>query len=264
MTSNTLKFLIYSLLLLLTTTLAAESNQGLAAYQQGDYPTALALLAPLARQGDPEAQYTLGMMYDDGDGLSQDYQQAARWFRAAAEQGHAQAQRQLGRLYFHGLGLERNLLQAYAWFNLATAQGDDRFGMGRNSLKLTAAQLSTAELEAAQALARRYQQRYQAPSSSPTPSPPSPSLNPVPPAPSSGGDFQVQLASLSSMGRARSEQQRLQRLGLLSKLQFTIQKAQLNRGTVHRLQAGPLSRAEANALCKALQQQAQPCLVVRR
>jgi TPR repeat protein len=50
----------------------------------------------MAEQGDAEAQFTLGQMYDSGDGVAQNYKQAAAWYRKAAEQGNDSAQNFLG------------------------------------------------------------------------------------------------------------------------------------------------------------------------
>ncbi len=50
----------------------------------------------LAAQGDAHAQFNLGVMYDKGRGVSQDYAEAVKWYRKAAEQGHASAQHNLG------------------------------------------------------------------------------------------------------------------------------------------------------------------------
>ena len=60
--------------------------EGMAAFERGDYETALRELRPLAEQGDASAQFNLGFMYGTGQGVSQDYAEAARWFRLAAEQ----------------------------------------------------------------------------------------------------------------------------------------------------------------------------------
>ncbi len=46
----------------------------------------------LAEQGDAKAQYNLAVAYDFGEGLTQDYFEAVRWFRKAAQQGHVNAQ----------------------------------------------------------------------------------------------------------------------------------------------------------------------------
>ena len=43
------------------------------------------LLRRQAEQGDAEAQFNLGLMYTNGDGVPQDYQEAVSWYRKAAE-----------------------------------------------------------------------------------------------------------------------------------------------------------------------------------
>ncbi len=48
-----------------------------------------------AEQGDADAQYSLAFSYLEGYGVTQDYVEAARWFRKAAEQGNADAQSKL-------------------------------------------------------------------------------------------------------------------------------------------------------------------------
>lgn len=49
-------------------------------------------MVPKIRKGHAAAQYHLGMMYYDGEGVPQDFTEAARWFGKAGEQGHAKAQ----------------------------------------------------------------------------------------------------------------------------------------------------------------------------
>ena len=73
--------------------------KGFAAYQSGDYATALREWTPLAKQGDAVAQYNLGVMYAQGQGVPQDYKTAVKWYRLAAEQGNADAQYNLGVMY---------------------------------------------------------------------------------------------------------------------------------------------------------------------
>ena len=73
--------------------------------------------------GDADAQYNLGVMYHKGDGVPQDYAQAAKWFRLAADQGFAQAQFNLGVMYFNGDGVRKNYAQAVKWYRLAADQG---------------------------------------------------------------------------------------------------------------------------------------------
>lgn len=79
----------------------------------------------LAEQGDAKAQYKLGMMYENGEGVPQDYVEAIKWYRKAAEQGDAAAQANLGAMYVDGHGVPKDYVEASVWINLAFAQGDD-------------------------------------------------------------------------------------------------------------------------------------------
>jgi TPR repeat protein len=56
-------------------------DEGVAAYKAGDYVKAVELWQPLAEQGVANAQYNLGIMYDNGEGVKQDYAEAAKWYR---------------------------------------------------------------------------------------------------------------------------------------------------------------------------------------
>ena len=71
---------------------SADFQKGLTAAQSGDYATALREWEPLAKQGDADAQYYLGVMDANGQGVPQDYKTAVKWFKLAAEQGNAYAQ----------------------------------------------------------------------------------------------------------------------------------------------------------------------------
>ena len=64
-----------------------DFQKGLTAYKSGDFATALREWTPLAKQGDADAQFNLGLMYDKGQGVPQDYKTAVKWYRLAAEQG---------------------------------------------------------------------------------------------------------------------------------------------------------------------------------
>jgi uncharacterized protein len=61
------------------------------ALSNGDYKAALNELIPLAEKGYAGAQYSLGWMYFNGQGVPKDYDEALRWYREAADQGHAGA-----------------------------------------------------------------------------------------------------------------------------------------------------------------------------
>lgn len=76
-----------------------------------------------AEKGDVQAQYSLGVMYVKGDGVSQDYAEAVTWFRKAAEKGNANAQSGLGSMYADGLGVTQSYAEAVKWYRKAAEQG---------------------------------------------------------------------------------------------------------------------------------------------
>ena len=101
---------------------AAPLEEGNAAYIRGDFKTAEGLLRPLAEQGNATAQFDLGGMYQNGQGVPQDYAEASRWYRLAAEQGEGRAQVELGAMYENGEGVPRDYAEALKWFRKAADQ----------------------------------------------------------------------------------------------------------------------------------------------
>lgn len=98
-------------------------EEGIRAWMAGDYATALAILKPFAMQGDATAQFSLGAMYENGQGVSQDYAQAVTWYRKAAAQREAVAQYNLCLMYSNGWGVPQDYAQAVAWYGKAAVQG---------------------------------------------------------------------------------------------------------------------------------------------
>ncbi|WP_085909117.1 tetratricopeptide repeat protein [Kiloniella majae] len=102
---------------------AADLGKGKAALVKGDYATALTELRPLAEQGDSTAQYYLGVMYKEGQGVAVDEELSHEWLTKSAENGDAQAQMMLGMMYHFGSGVEENMDTARKWYQLAADQG---------------------------------------------------------------------------------------------------------------------------------------------
>ena len=94
------------------------------AAERRDYATAIRLWRSLADQGEVDAQYNLGVMYDKGQGVTRDYAVAVGWFRKAADQGFAPAQLSLGVMYENGLGVTQDFTIAASWYRRAADQGD--------------------------------------------------------------------------------------------------------------------------------------------
>ena len=122
-----MKLKIVTLTILLLTKLIgisyADFNDGWVAYKKEDYQTAFNEWKPLAEQGDADAQTNLGVMYDNGQGVSQDYKQAVKWYRQAAEQGLARAQTNLALMYDNGQGVSQDYKEAVKWYRKAAEQG---------------------------------------------------------------------------------------------------------------------------------------------
>jgi uncharacterized protein len=193
---TTIRFLILGGLIVMAATTPAQANldDGLAAYDRGDFATAYRELAPAAAGGAPAAQYALARMYLSGEGVSrdsaeglkwlrkaalagvglaqyqlgachemgiavtQDYSEAARWYRLAADRGVPAAQYRLGLLYTNGAGVPRDLVAAHMWLNLATSRLPP--GEPRNALatlrESVAATMTATQIAEAQMAARNW------------------------------------------------------------------------------------------------------------
>lgn len=147
-------------LILCSPTIAqADFEDGLSASHKGDYVTAFREFRSLAEKGHSKAQLHLGIMYEMGLGVKQDYPEASKWYQQAAIQGDREAQQRiiemrrkglanaypppvpanydgsttapqaqydLGVMYFKGIGTEKNPSFAYRWFYMAANQGHAR------------------------------------------------------------------------------------------------------------------------------------------
>ncbi len=157
-----LRQMLFVLWLVLAGTVAASGiERGARAYDAGDYATALKEWQPLADQGDPTAQFIIGVMYANGQGVEKnpatavayyekaaqqgysvaqynlgiayamgqgvvkDHAKAAEYWQNAAEQGFTQAQYNLGSLYYYGLGVKEDWIEARKWYELAAANGSE-------------------------------------------------------------------------------------------------------------------------------------------
>src|SRR5437899_2319295 len=127
----------------------------LAALTQSDFKT----LSAQAQSGDPEAQSCLGQMYEDGEGVEQNYALAAEWYRKAAEHvpdlgGAGQGRNSLGLLYMQGLGVPKEYLQAYMWFALAHCEGN---------LKQVQSEMTPAQILHAQHMVEEWKKQHPTP-----------------------------------------------------------------------------------------------------
>jgi TPR repeat protein len=124
----TLKHVIAAIILVLrfaTPVAAGPLEDADAAIKRRDYATAVRLIRPLAEQGDANAQYKLGVFYDNG------------------------------------LGVPQDKIRAYMWLNLSAAQGREGAAAFRD---LIARRMTPAQKEEAQKLTREWKPNRQSPS----------------------------------------------------------------------------------------------------
>ena len=95
-----------------------------------------------------EAQLVLGNCYAAGDGVPQDYVEAAKWWRKAAERNDAQAQFNLGTCYHHGAGVEIDVEEAVKWYRKSAEAGDVNGQLNLGSCFATGDGVSQDEVEA--------------------------------------------------------------------------------------------------------------------
>jgi TPR repeat protein len=109
-----------------------------AAYQRGDFTEAWRIWEPLARSGDVDAQFSLGMLCDrEPPPASCAAASAIDWYTRAAQSGHRLAQFSLGNAYREGRGVPPDESRARYWFGKAAAQG---LPAARDALRATAAE----------------------------------------------------------------------------------------------------------------------------
>lgn len=91
----------------------AAFERGLDAYFAGDPQSAWFFWLGPAERGHPGAQFSLGNLYRQGEGVPADPVQAAQWFARAAAAGHAHAKLNYALMLDAGLGVARNSAAAY-------------------------------------------------------------------------------------------------------------------------------------------------------
>ena len=167
----------------------ADFKTGMDAYQRGDYTTALGEWQPLAEQAQAVAQYQLGLLYANGQGVTRDDAKARQWYEKAAVQRHTEAQvnlvvmlmyarggqqdykmavyylrlaanqdndlaqRRLGQMYERGEGVQQDYVKAYMWYSLGASKGVEAGARLRDAL---AKKMDSDQIAEAQKLAREW------------------------------------------------------------------------------------------------------------
>lgn len=102
---------------------AQSYDEGLTAYNQGNYKVAFQTWKQLADKGDPAAEYALGVLYSNGQGVPKDEAVGFSWYLKAAEKGYPDAEYNVAIAYYNGQGVEKDYSTAFSWFLKAGDQG---------------------------------------------------------------------------------------------------------------------------------------------
>ena len=98
-------------------------QEALSAAKKGDYGVSYRKWLSLAKNGNSDAQYNIGVMYLRGDGLQRSNKLALYWLMKASKKRHAVSQFTLGRMYYEGIGVQKNYKNSFKWYKKAAING---------------------------------------------------------------------------------------------------------------------------------------------
>jgi TPR repeat protein len=104
---------------------AGDYEDALAALADGRYRSAVKEFKRLAREGHPDAQYQLGMLYLFGTGVGRDVTQGIVWLKRSANNGSYLAANELGQIYLSGQGVAQDEQEAMKWLEMATQLAEE-------------------------------------------------------------------------------------------------------------------------------------------
>jgi TonB family protein len=116
--------LLFAAILILVFPGYADPQSGMQAQPVG--AETFYFLLESAEKGSPSAQFRLGMVYLQGNGVTREYSEAEKWFRKATEQHNAPAQSMLGVIYATDIGVTKDYVQAYIWLTLSIDESKDK------------------------------------------------------------------------------------------------------------------------------------------
>ena len=102
----------------------AHFKAGITALEANNMPLAFKEFLAAAKEGHADSQFNVGVMYEQGNGVSKNEQEAFFWYNKSASQGNAGAQFYLGVLYENGRGTKIDFVKANEWYRKASVQGD--------------------------------------------------------------------------------------------------------------------------------------------
>jgi|GEM_PF-4305618 hypothetical protein len=122
-------------------------------YSEAEMAKAVAWWNKAARQGDPNAQFSLGQCYEQGSGVPQDMKTAVYWYQLAADQNVSDAKFALSSCYLEGKGVKKNVKEAYFWILLCFP---DSWDESYDSIEVIARQLKPAAIKKVKARAMKW------------------------------------------------------------------------------------------------------------
>ena len=141
----------------LITPARADVDAGSAAYKRGDFAAAHREFNAAAKKGDSRVQFSLGLLYLRGQGVSKNPATGVEWLRKAAGSGDGEARIVLGDLYRRGQPLERNYVKSYMWLTLALGRIRGPRRKVANGIRAdVASRMTPAEIAQTKKLARQW------------------------------------------------------------------------------------------------------------
>ena len=120
-----MKLFFIWLLLFSNVIYASSFDEGLNLSQKGDFKNAYIKWYTIAKEGNRDAQFQIGLMYSFGNGVIIDHLESIRWIKLAANNGNRTAQLFLGDTYFEGKNIKQNFVEAKKWYKLSADLGDE-------------------------------------------------------------------------------------------------------------------------------------------
>lgn len=129
---NRMKFILLTAIITLSSTSFSlkatepdvDYDRGIQLLDAGQYKDALKAFGRSAKKGNLDAEYQIGIMFLEGQGINPNPEDAAYWFRKAAQNGHAASQFEIGYCFLNGTGVQKDERMAGEWFWRAAEQGD--------------------------------------------------------------------------------------------------------------------------------------------
>lgn len=94
-------------------------------YGKVDIKLAFETCLKAAKLNLPQAQFNVGVMFEEGIGTNQSFQDSIFWYEKAANGGNKHALNNLGDIHLNGRGVPKNKDIAEHFFNIASDQGSD-------------------------------------------------------------------------------------------------------------------------------------------